>query len=397
MESQAAFRPGATVTLDRLNSDPYPIYAALRASEPVSWIDDLQMWYVTRHDDVQAVLRDPERFTTRFDESTIFDTFGVHMLTSDGKEQQRFRDEFRGAFAPDVVRHSMECVVRERAALLVESLIPHRQAEMRSQFAARLPVLTMLALFGLPDRDEQCLRHWYDSFEQGLANFRRDPMIRSAARASADAFHDLLQRRIDEADARPGSDLLSDVVNREPSHRLSDEEIKRNASIIFFGGISTVEGLILNSLGALFGHQEILERVLKDFSLIPAVIEETMRWMSPVQSATRHTTADVILRGISIPAGSTVNCMLGAANRDPSVFANPDRFDINRPDIRRHLGFGAGPHFCLGSHLAKIEAQVALETLLNKLPGLELMPGEPVVFEGYEFRQPRRLFLRWAA
>lgn len=190
--------------------------------------------------------------------------------------------------------------------------------------------------------------------------------------------------------------LLREVANKPAGERLTDEEIRRNASIIFFGGISTVEALILDSLYALFTHPNTLARVRADLSLIPAVLEEVMRWMSPVQSAMRHATRDVVLGGAEIRAGDTVSCMLGAANRDPQLFAEPDVFDIDRPNLRKHLGFAFGPHSCLGLHLARLEARIALEELLIRLPDLGPVGDEPMIVEGYEFRQPRRLAVRWS-
>jgi cytochrome P450 len=386
---------GAQVRLDDLSRDPYPIFERLRIAEPVSWIDELQMWYVTRYRDVQSVLGDPVRFTTRFESSTIFDTFGAHMLTSDGAEQQRYREPFRGAFTPAAVHRNMEGRVRELAGSLIRGIASRRSADLRTEFAARLPILSILAMFGLPETEEPLLRRWYDTFEQALANFRGNPAIRAAARTDVAALHELLQQHLLAVAGSEGGDLLAQVANRPSTERLSDAEIKRNASIIFFGGISTVEALILNCLFALFTHRPVLGRVKNNPALIPALLEEVMRWLSPVQSAMRHAATDVVLQGVQIRAGETVSCMLGAANRDPAVFPDPDRFDIDRPNARRHLGFAFGPHSCLGSNLAKLEARVALETLLSELTELEPAPDEPMTVEGYEFRQPRRLLARW--
>jgi cytochrome P450 len=152
--------------------------------------------------------------------------------------------------------------------------------------------------------------------------------------------------------------------------------------------------LLLNCLWALFETQGALDRVRRDTTLIPQVIEETMRWLSPVQSATRHVTERFEWQGVEFATGDTVNCMLGAANRDPAIFADPDRFDLKRANSRRHLGFATGAHACLGSQLAKAEARIALEVLLA-LPGLRLDREASEPPTGYEFRQPRRLTVTW--
>lgn len=388
-------RLGAAVTLDALSRDPYPIFQRLREAEPISWIDQLEMWYVTRYEHVQQVLADPAKFTTRFESSTIFDTFGAQMLTSDGSEQRRYRDQFRAAFTPAAIRSTMEAPVRECAAVLVSTIQPNGNAELRTAFAARLPVLSMLAMFGLPFSEEPRVRHWYDSFEEALANFRHVPAIRANARKNVSEFHALLQQHIAAIAGKRAGTLLSELVNKPAPERLTDEEIKRNLSIVFFGGISTVEALILDSLYALFTHPAIYCRVCSNHSLIPAVLEEVMRWVSPVQSAIRHATTDVELGGVQIRAGDTVSCMLGAANRDPTVFPEPDSFNIDRHNLRKHLGFAYGPHSCLGLHLARLEARIGLETLLSLLPDLRPSHDEPLIVEGYEFRQPKQLRVSW--
>jgi cytochrome P450 len=138
-----------------------------------------------------------------------------------------------------------------------------------------------------------------------------------------------------------------------------------------------------------------LQRVQSDLALLPQLIEETMRWLSPVQSATRHVIAPFEWQGIEFVSHDTVNCMLGAANRDPSIFTDPDRFDLDRANSRRHLGFATGAHACLGSHLAKAEVRIGLEALLRRLRSIRLERSLTEPPSGYEFRQSRRLTLRW--
>jgi cytochrome P450 len=383
------------ITLAEIESDPYTVFERLRKEAPIAWIEPLQMWWAVRYADVQTILAAPTSFTTCFETSTILRTFGAHMLTEEGAEQERFKASFRGAFAPAAVRHSFEMGVRNIARGLIEGFVHRGAGELRTDLASRLPILTILSVFGLPHTAEPQLRSWYDSFEHALANFIRDPTVAALAQANVVLFHELLQNHIDRVRGRGGDDLLSRVVNQSDDDRLSDDEIRRNASIIFFGGISTVEALILNSLYALCTHREVMSAVRADRSLIPSVIEEVLRWLSPVQSATRQVVRDIEIGGVALKAGDTINCMLGAANSDPGVFPEPDSFRLGRPEIRRHLAFAAGPHFCLGSHLAKLEGRIALELLLGSCSGLRLDPAEAIRIEGYEFRQPKRLSMRW--
>lgn len=393
--AKADFPLGAGIKLDELDRDPYPFFAEAREREPVTWVACLNMWFVTRYADVRAILSDTRRFTNASERSPVFDTFGTQMLTTDGMAHDRYREAMRHAFLPGFIRSHLEPAVRVAAERLVEAFATERQVELRGAFASRLPVQTMLLTFGLPLEQEGLIRDWYDRFEPALANFAADPQIRSNGRNAFADFHahfDGQLRALEGGDGTGG--FLEALVSRPANEGLSHDEIIRNLAIIFFGGISTVEALILNCLWALLQHGEDLERVRADLSLVPSAVDEAARWQSPVQSATRHAVRDCELGGVRVSAGDIVGCMLGAANRDPSVFPRPDRFEIGRGNARSHLGFAAGPHHCLGFRLAQAQARIALETVLTRLPAFALADDDcaPV---GYEFRQPRSLRLAW--
>jgi cytochrome P450 len=390
------FPVGCEITLKELDRDPYPAFERLRRYEPISWIAALNMWYLVGYEDVRTALLDTSRLTTESPRSTILDTFGSHILTTGGATHERYRQALRQPFTPSFIRAHLEAAVAAAASALIDEFEQQGQADMRSVFASRLPVQVILLVCGLPAEAEPQMRHWYDSFEAALSNFTGDHEIRARARRSVAEFHALLDTAINSAITRGENSLLARLVSAPGNERLDDDEIKRNLSIVFFGGISTVEALLLNSLWALFEHPEVFERVRSDLALLPQLIEETMRWLSPVQSATRHVSTPFEWRGIEFASQDTVNCMLGAANRDPSVFTDPDRFDLNRANSRRHLGFASGEHACLGSHLAKAEVRIGLEVLLRRLRDLRVERSLTEPPSGYEFRQPRRLTLRWA-
>jgi cytochrome P450 len=389
---RARFPLGHEVTLEELDRDPYPVFARLRRHEPISWLPALKMWYVVGYDNVREALLDCARLTTASAQSTIYGTFGEHVLTSEGATHHRYKQAASAPFSPMAIRSQLEGRIHETCAALISGFEAHGRVDVRTAFAARLPVQVMLLLCGLPADVEPRMRRWYDSFESALANFAGDGTITAAARRSVAEFHALLDAQIDSPNVCVGS-LLAHLANAPAP--LSRDEIKRNLSIIFFGGISTVEALLLNSLWALFENPSSADRVRADVRLVPQAIEETMRWLSPVQSATRHVVEAFEWQGIEFAAHDTVNCMLGAANRDPAIFADPDRFDLDRPNSRRHLGFAAGPHACLGSNLAKAEARIALQMLLERLGGLTLDRSMTEPPSGYEFRQSRRLTVSW--
>lgn len=383
------------IDLDSLSVDPYPTYAELREQAPVAWIPALNMYWVTRYEDVRSVLLDTGHFATGTAASLIFDIFGEHMLTSEGRTHKRYRSaKLNGTFMPAPLRNAYQDKIERRIRQLLGAILGDGQTELRSTLASRLPVLTMIDIFGFTDDWEPRFRSWYDAFEAALSNHGNDPEIRNRAKACVQEFHIRFQSEIEASRANPRSGLLHDFLNGPTEVRLTDEEIRRNALIILFGGISTVEAVILNSLWALLTHPPALSLVRENRSLLDAAFHEAVRWMAPVQSATRHTVREVSVAGVSIPAGATVNCMLGSANRDAAVFKCPDAFDLLRQNAREHLGFATGPHHCLGRHLAQLQMRLALDFILTNTKNLQLASAgdEP---RGHEFRQPARLCLKW--
>jgi cytochrome P450 len=323
------------------------------------------------------------------------ETLGVHMLTTEGEQHDLYKNPLLPLFRTGAVREAMEVSIVQHVDSLIDGFIADGNVELRSAFARRLPVLTILSLFGLPAEDEAVLRKCYDTFEKSLINFSWDEEIRADTRRASATFHDWLQSRLESKRSRDDGMLLSKMLAIDTPRRLSDEEIRRNASIIFFGGISTVEALILNTLYALNEHPHLVKRMADEPRLLPKVLNEVMRWLSPVQSATRHVVNDAQLGDVELHAGDTVNCMLGAANHDPAMFSDPERFDPERSNLNRHFGFALGAHHCLGLHLARLEAEIAITRLMSRLPGYRFNPGYPVEVRGYEFRQPQSLHLLW--
>jgi cytochrome P450 len=394
LAKKARFPIGNEIKLAELDCNPYPAFARLREREPISWIPAVNMWYIVRYEDVRTALLDSIRMTTASAQSTIFDTFGAHVLTTEGTTHDRYRRALRHPFTPTFFRAHLEPAIFAAATALIDELQQHGQADLRLAFASRLPIQVILLICGLPADAEPRMRRWYDSFEAALANFTGDETIRMTGKRSAAEFHALLDVAIDSVTHADDS-LLAQLVNAPADERLDNDEIKRNLAIVFFGGISTVEALVLNCLWAMFEHADVLASAQRDVSILPQVIEETMRWLSPVQSATRHVTEPFEWQGIQFSPHDTVNCMLGAANRDPSIFPDPDRFDLHRANARRHLGFATGAHACLGSHLAKAEVQIGLGTLLSRLHNIRLERSLTDPPSGYEFRQPRKLTVSW--
>jgi len=397
-QREAAFPIGASVTLAELTRDPYPVFERLREREPISWIPALNMWFATRYADVRQILLDTDNFTTAWDQSTIFDIFGANMLTTEGKTHHRYRRALQQPFMVPNIRQQLEPAIADATQRLIAGFGDVERIELRRAFASRLPIQTILLTFGMTLDAETAIRHWYDSFEQALANFTGDPAIRAAAKSSIAAFDSFLDDAIAERRRQGETEtLLGRLVNETDRNALQPEEIKRNIFVIFFGGISTVEALILNAIWALARHPSILQRVQADAGLIDKVLDETMRWLGPVQSATRHVTRDIQFNGVYLREGDVLNCMLGGANHDPAVFEDPAKFDIDRSNAGTHLGFATGSHLCIGFRLAKAEAAIAIRGILNRFPDLEIVDSETTSPEGSEFRRPKALTIQSAS
>ena len=377
----------------RLSADPYPILADLRAHEPVSWVPETEMWFVTRYDDVRAVLADFETYTVDTEHSIIRDMFGRHMMTLDGPQQVRHKKQCMPMFSPRDLAASVGSSLDERVARLIDELAGGGGGELRSQLARPLAVETVTQILGLPLDQALQIACWYDRFAEALANFARHADVRAEGHEASRQFASLVGSVLESFDDDAPDSLLKRLAHTDD--RLTDDEIVSNALIIMFGGIETTEAQLCNTVWSLLSHPDQLAEVRADHALLDNAIEESLRWQPSVQSCTRHVTRDVLLRGIEIGEGEVVQCMLGAANRDPERFREPDRFDIYRANARDHLAFGAGRHYCLGAPLARVEIRKAIVALLERFPDLALDLERPTVLAGYEFRKPPEMWLTW--
>ncbi len=393
---------GARLTIDALADDPYPVFHELRAAEPVTWAPELGMWLLTRRDDIVRVLADWERFTTDSPASNIRDIFGSHMLTTDGEAQIRYKRRFIGPFRRGKLERNLLGTVESVLDEVMRELKRHtrdpevsRSADLRARVARPLSWRSICRVLGLPEEDGPRLVGWYDRFAAALENFAGDPDVRAAGKEAAREFGDYVTPFLRGEEAVPEGSMIAVLRDGADPDNLSEAEMIANLLIVLFGGIETTESMIGNALWAVLSHPAIARTVVADPAKIEAVIEESMRWDPAVQSCTRFTTEPVEIRGVQIPANETVQCMLGAANRDPDHFPDPDRFDPDRANAGDHLAFGAGRHFCLGASLARIEAEQALGRVLGGLPGLRLDPSRPTKPHGHEFRTPPAVWVLW--
>jgi cytochrome P450 len=366
--------------------DPYPVYARLRREAPVKCLD-LPMapaYIVTRYDDVVTILKDAAVFSSQANAKGIGLVMGKTILEMDGKEHTRHRNIVSMAFVPKALKGELPGKITSLAHEMIDQFGRTGRADLVAQFTRTFPLRVIAHIIGVPIEDYETFKRW----SLDVIGFADDP---PKGFESAEKLVNYLRPIVESRRAEPCGDLMSTLVHAEvEGQRLSDDEIYGFLKLLLPAGSDTTYRLIGNALFALLTHREQFDEVLADRSKIAAVIEETLRWEAPVQYASRETTTPVTLGGVDLPAGTQLLTALGSANRDERRFAEPDRFDMHRR-IDEHMAFGFGRHFCLGSHLARLEATTALTALFDRLPNLHLDGSQECGVVGLAFRSPNRL------
>lgn len=364
-----------------MHEDPYPTYARLREEAPCYRNPDMDFWALSRFDDVLEGYRDWERLTST--RGVALEEVGTDsapsMIGMDPPRQTQLRKLIVREFNPKRVG-ALEPRVRGLTTRFLDRIVEEGECDLIERFAALLPSDVISTLLGAPPEDHASLRVWTATM------MHREDGVSSISPAAAEASGNLLRYFADLiADKRkaPGEDLISGLVAAElEGRRLDEREILGFCFLLISGGNETTEKLIANTVHQLSRHPDQRAALVADPSLIPAAIEESLRFRSPTQYMVRATTTDVQLHGRRIPAGDRVVLLIGAANHDPRRFDEPARFDIRR-NAAQHLAFGFGPHFCLGARLARLEARVAMEEIHRRLPDYEVdEAGVDVVHAG---------------
>ena len=384
---------GAAVTLEQLEQDPHPTLARLREHEPVSWLPALDGWLVTRHDLALTVMRDAAAYTVEDPRFSTARVVGPSMLSLDGDEHAVHRAPFAAPFRPLAVREWFAGAARAEADRLVDAFEHAGRAELRRAYAGPLAASIMARALGLEQSEVGAMLRWYDAIVAAVTDVTAG---REIPAAGAEAFG-ALKRRLEDAirDRGPADSLLAAAAAGEG---LRTDQVVSNAAVLLFGGIETTEGMIANALLYLLENPEALRTSRQDPGALDAAIEESLRLEPAAAVIDRYATADVGLAHARIAGGDLVRVSLSAANRDPAVFADPDRFDpgrFGRGASRGHLAFAHGPHVCLGVHLARLEARSALDVILRRLPTLALDPSWPSRIRGLVFRKPPTLHAVW--
>jgi cytochrome P450 len=395
MPTSEARAPEVQATLAELEADPHPALARIRAAGPAAWVPALGAWMVTGYHAAVAVLRDARTFTVDDPRFSTAKVVGPSMLSLDGAEHARHRAPFNRAFRRDEVHARLAAFTRAEAGRLVAAVEPAGTAELRRAVAGPLAVAVMAEVLGLSGIDPARILTWYDGIVAAVQAEAAGAAGQAEGAGAADpagtaAFGELAASLRAVISAREPVSLLAETAGP-----LTEKEVISNAAVLMFGGIETTEGMIANALLHLLSSPGQLALVLGGPGLVPAAVEESLRLEPAAAVVDRYATAGTRLGEARIRAGDQVTVSIAGANRDPAVFGAPDAFDLRRPEAGRQLAFAHGPHFCLGAHLARLEAQAAVETVLARLPGLRLDPGHASTPRGLVFRKPPDLRARW--
>jgi cytochrome P450 len=393
-------------------TDPYPFFAEARAATPVFHSPAIDYWVVTRYRDVKEVMQDWRRFSA----SNALDSLKplcpharqaladggfrpVKALTNaDPPAHTRVRRLANAAFTPRRVAQ-MEPFIRELTARFVDERLKQGKADLIEELAWDLPAVVIFSVIGVPERDMAMVKASTGNRVRINWGYPTDEEQVKLAEDSA-TFWRYAEAMVLERQREAHDDFTSDLVRARDGDlpALSVAEVTTVLFSLLTAGHETTTSLLGNAFRLLLEHREAWEDICRDPALIPNAVEEVLRMEPSVFSWRRRTREETDIGGVTVPADANLLALLGSANRDPAVFDDPERFDIRRRNARDHLGFGHGPHICLGAPLARLEARVVIEEIAKRLPSLRLVPGQRLSYiPNTSFRGPRSLMVEWDA
>jgi len=371
-----------------LFADPYPLYRRMRDEQPVYWSNRFNSWLVTRYDDVVGALRDRRlsgRRTSTFIDQQLDPSMREHVEPlkrqlesfigfTDPPDHTRLRKLVTTAFTwrvAEAARPRIQVIVDE----LIDAVVDRGTLDLIRDVAFPAPAIVVAEFLGVPPADRHRFKRWADDFVPFITSGQLTLEIAQTAQAGLDAMRAYLVDIVEERRRAPRQDLLSHLIAAEDQgDTLTDDELLSLCMTMLIGGHETTTNLIGNGTLALVRHPDQAERLRKDTSLLPSGVEEVLRFDSPLQRTFRVATEDFGLGDQTVQRGQIVAMLLGAANRDPRRFDAPDTLDVSRTD-NHHVAFGQGIHACFGSPLARLEGEIAIGTILRRLPGLQLASG----------------------
>jgi cytochrome P450 len=386
---------------------PDETWRELRDRAPVHRLGPIVL--ISRHADARDMLRDQQRFSSRYfvtgsraqairasltpeqraanDEIGAFES--MYMSRSDDAQHDRLRGIANRVFTPRRMA-DMRSAIQSYTDEMLDVMREEEVTDVVSRLAYRLPLMVIADMLGVPPSERDQIHRW--SAQLGRNRGGDDPeALMVAHRGMLEFRHYVEDILVPLRQNRGGSDLLTALLDAEDNSRLSPVELTATFVVLLFAGHETTTNLISIGLLETLRHRDQWERLCADPALAPRAVEELLRWVSPVQFQWRATRSDVEVGGVTIESGTTVAAVLAAANRDPETFAAADQLDFTRPDAKQHLALGLGPHFCLGNALARLEGTVVYETLARRFPDLQLAEDDPPFQGNAMMRTPARV------
>jgi pimeloyl-[acyl-carrier protein] synthase len=384
--------------------NPYPLLTKMRERAPIIWSPQGNQWLVVRYKEANSILRN-NTFGKRLDKwkhpkfimrqaMRIFRRGGSSsILLQDPPDHTRVRALVNSAFTPRVVRE-LESRITAITNHLIDNMEKKQEFDLISDFAFPLPVTVIAEMLGVPSADQDQFKQWSRKITLGL-DVSGKPIRLVHSFMAMEQLRRYLTKTIDSKRVGPGSDLISSMIAAQSAdnQRLSKEELLANAILILIAGHETTTNLIANGVAALLKHPEQKQLFMENPALSSSAVDEILRFDPAVQIVRRLANSNTDIGGVTIRQNDGITVLIGACNRDPLVFSNPDQFDISRENSNRHLTFGAGIHFCLGAELARTEARIALRQLFDRMPEIKLRDSR-ITYKGpFGLRGPEKLLI----
>ena len=369
---------------------PYATYRQLRDSQPVTYSEKYDAWFLFRYDDVMAAVHDPETFSSTEGPSLTARAGGDRMptiLSMDDPDHAKYRGVVSRMFTPRAVAE-FEPRIRSLVRGHLDRIAPLGECDIMSELAVPVPISVVGQLLGVHDGDHDDFRRWAEDLVHQRPGDQAS--IEAAAKAAA-SIGQYFTAIIDERRTNPGDDLISVLLDAQiDGQPVGMPHILGYCFLFIVAGTETTTSFMGNATLALAAHPDTRRELGDDPKLWTNAIEELIRWDSPVQGMARTVTTDTEIRGVKIPANSRIQLRYGSGNRDERAFPDPDRLDIRRR-VERHLAFGHGVHFCMGAALARMESRIILEELVNRIPEWEVDHSATVRIPSAEVRSPAHL------
>ncbi len=389
----AASSIASEIRLSELNHDPYPIFQRLRETDPVAWVPAAGRYLVTRYDDVMHVERNQEIFSSVEEDSLMTRAIGPALLRQDGDAHRRLRTAAEGPVRPRAVKNQWLPQFQRNADALIDAFIDRGEADLIADFAGPLAGANLATILGVRDATAIDVQAWSQAIIDGCGNYADDRQVWARCAQASQAVDDAVLEMIPYLLEHPDSSVISSMLHAQDP--LTTDEIRTNVKIFIGGGVNEPRDAIAVATYAVLTHPDQLAEVLAGTTPWRTVFEETVRWISPIGMYPRQVTERTELGGHTLEPGERIGVVISSANRDERIFAHPDEFDTRRGAVP-HLAFGGGPHFCLGTWVARASiSAIALPTLFRRLPELAVPDPDAVRMTGWVFRGPVALPATW--